>query len=413
MGGISINKTKLSQFTNDLGGTGNPNDGSVSYLKLTSFIKNLCNAWGFIYSDSDLLIPNQLLPNNFLIIDKYGVPHWMVEIPRKNWDPTNTFASTIIHPAYIVNGTQKRIFIGKYQLSQISVQGSSRYVTWANQAIKTSLTFDQFDTAINALNDNSNVNGFHMITNAEWALVALLCKARGLMPYGNNAYGRDIDDKSITGELEAALKGNFAGSSGDARWLSGSGGPLTAHDRMATGIYDLNGNVYEWVRGFRSVDGEIQILANNNAADYNKSVAGSSTEWKAILQDESLVVPSTALTLKMDSTGTGASGDVGDIKVNTTVTNNTGDTAYAGNTFESTSAQSGITVPDLLKSLCIYPYTTGLGSDYMQIRNNGERLPLRGGYWANGAYAGGFYLSLYSLRSNAGTSIGSRAAFYL
>src|SRR5690606_37692125 len=145
---------------------------------------------------------HQLLPNNYAVVDKYGIPHWVVEIPRKNWDPSNLFSSSTIHPAFIVNGAQKRIFIGKYQISQVSVGGNNRYVTWANQAVKHSINFDNMDTAISDLNNGTTITGFHMLTNAEWALVALLCKARALMPYGNNNYGRDTDDKSITGIFE-------------------------------------------------------------------------------------------------------------------------------------------------------------------------------------------------------------------
>jgi len=384
-----------------------PSDGSVNYLKLTSDLKALMMAYGFVYQDNALM-ESSLLPNNFAVMDQHGNPHWMVEIPRKNWDPSNIFASSDIHPAFTVNDTQKRIMVGKVQLSELP---DGKYVTWLNRAVKHSLNFDQSLAAINQLN-GGGITGFHMTTNAEYALLALITKAANQMPYGNNNYGRDVDDKSITGIIEPGYEANF-GSTSPARWLAGSGGILTSHDRTPAGIYDLNGNVWEWAGGFRLVDGEIQILANNNAADYTKDQSSSSTEWKAILQDGTLVAPGTADTLKFDSTGTGASGDVGDAKINIVRSNNTGDTAYVYNAFEAITAEAGVTIPDSLKTIAIYPYTTGLGGDGFYMRNNGERLPLRGGNWNNSTVAGVFNLYLADLRSLVSHIIGCRAAFVL
>jgi len=386
-----------------------PSDASVNYLKLTTDLKALMMAYGFVYQDNALM-ESSLLPNNFAVIDQHGNPHWMVEIPRKNWDVASQFAGADIHPVFTVNDVQRRIMIGKVGISQLS---DGKYVTWMNRPVKHSLNFDQSLAAVNQLN-GGGVTGFHMTTNAEYALLALLCKARNQMPYGNNNYGRDVDDKTVTGQFESGSTAVFGTSSGNgARWLAGSGGILTSHDRTPAGIYDLNGNVYEWAGGFRLVDGEIQILANNNAADYTKDLSASSTEWKAILQDGSLVAPGTADTLKFDSTGTGASGDVGDGKINIVVSNNTGDTAYVYNTFETITAEGGVTVPDLLKKLAIYPYTTGLGGDGFYMRNSGERLPIRGGNWLSSTDGGVFLLYLNNLRSNVYNAVGFRAAFVL
>ncbi len=376
-----------------------PSDESVSYLKLTSDLKSLMLAYGFVYQDNQMM-ESSLLPNNYAVIDQHGNPHWMVEIPRKNWDPSNIFASSDIHPAFTVNDTQKRIMVGKVQLSELP---DGKYVTWLNRAVKHSLNFDQSLAAINQLN-GGGITGFHMTTNAEYALLALITKAANQMPYGNNNYGRDVDDKSITGIIEPGYEANF-GSTSPARWLAGSGGILTSHDRTPAGIYDLNGNVWEWVGGFRLVDGEIQILANNNAADYTKDLSASSTEWKAILEDGTLVAPGTADTLKFDASSPGS--------IATTIVNQDVDPDYQYNDFEAqTTALSGAGI-DLLKKLAIHPYTTGLNSDRIYFRNYGERLPFRGGSWVNSTYAGVFALSLGNLRSLVNNSVGCRAAFVL
>ena len=153
------------------------------------------------------------------------------------------------------------------------------------------------------------------------------------------------------------------------------------------------------------------MLENNNAADNTKLQTVGSAEWKAILQDGSLVAPGTADTLKYDSTGAGASGDVGDIRVNITRSNNTGDTAYAYNTFETTAATGGVTVPNLLKLLGLFPLDASHGANGHYVRNNGERVAYRGGGWPNGANAGVFDLSLNHARSDSHTNIGFRSAF--
>ena len=64
----------------------------------------------------------------------------------------------------------------------------------------------------------------------------------------------------------------------------------------------------------RLVNGEIQILKDNDAAGSGAASAPSSA-WKAILQNGSLVAPGTAATLKMDAVGSNGTGAV---KINTT-----------------------------------------------------------------------------------------------
>lgn len=371
-------------------------DLNVTYAKLSSYLKEFLVSNG--YSSEDLqLIPHNWLPNNYAIIDKNGKAHQMVEIPRKNWDVANGFAGATIHPAFTVDGAQKRIFIGKYQASM----DGAYYVTKANAEVKHSLTFDQELAAATALNGGA-ITGFHLMTNAEWALVALLSHNGLTMPYGNNNYGRDIDDKSITGVFEAGSAAVW-GTSGTARTKTGSMGVKSSHNHQESGIYDLNGNVWERVSGLRLNTGEINILANNNAAVSTKDQTVNSAEWKAILgADGTLVAPGTAGTVKIAASGTAD---------NTIVIASGG--SFAGMTNPGGTPVSAGALA-VLKAIALYPHAgTGLGSDGIWHASSGEYIPIRGGTWNHDTNAGVFSLLLINARSVANANIGFRFAFYL
>ena len=338
---------------------------------------------------------------NTVMYDDANHPSVMVAVPCFPEVDVLTGAANKPHPAFIVNGAVKPyIYISKYQSYTTGAAGTLRAVTLRGVDPGNSITFDN-----SLLACSQKGTGWHLMTNAEWAAISLLCKSRGFMPRGNNNYGKDIAvaaEKAVPSFISSNLTGRTATGTGPVAWSS-DGSPF--------GIYDLNGNVYEWVGGLRLVDGEIQVLENNNAADNTKLQTVGSAEWKAILQDGSLVAPGTADTLKYDSTGTGASGDVGDVRVNITRSNNTGDTAYAYNAFETTAATGGVTVPNLLKLLGLFPLDASHGADGHYVRNNGERVAYRGGYWSGGAFAGVFYLDLLIARSDSGTRLGFRSAF--
>ena len=227
----------------------------------------------------------------------------------------------------------------------------------------------------------------------------------------NNNYGADHSAAHERGRI-----------TGDSRTATGSGPVSWNHDGSDAGICDLNGNVWEWAGGFRVLNGEIQIIPHNNAGKHLDQSA-TSTQWKAILQDGTLVAPGTAGTLKYDNTVAGDATQTGhkvggSVVISTTRANpmyTGGDVndyfAHQDQSFESLAAKSGVTIPMLLKLLGIAPPTTGLSGDHFWCRNYGERLPLRGGNWWNTSGAGVFALNLYHPRGYSYWSVGFRAAF--
>mgnify|MGYP001773141615 CR=1 FL=1 len=338
---------------------------------------------------------------NTVMYDDKGYPSVMVEIPKFNLEDVDPALGTGVHPAFIVNGVAKNsIFIGKYQATVHD--GRALSLPGHDPA-----TYVDFDTALARCKDKGA--GWHLMTNAEWAAIALWSWKNGTMPRGNNNYGRDVDQKHEVGRL--TQDGVVLGTSGTARTATGSGPATWSHDHTPDGIFDLDGNVYEWSGGLRIDDGELQVLADNDAADNTKDQSAVSVLWKAIAAaDGSLVDPGTAGTLKYDATGaTGA----GSVQIDTVVDSQSDGSTYAAGVFESMAADAGITVPQRLLQLGLAPAGSGLGGDYIYARNVGERLPLRGGGWYYGAVAGVFMLGLANARSPASSAIGFRPAFVL
>ena len=74
---------------------------------------------------------------------------------------------------------------------------------------------------------------------------------------------------------------------------------------------------------------------------------------------------------------------------------------------------SGVSIPEIAKALILYPDEPkgDYAGDYHWWNIEGERLPVCGGGWNNGANAGVFYLDLTNPRSYAGWGIGFRSAF--
>ena len=169
------------------------------------------------------------------------------------------------------------------------------------------------------------------------------------------------------------------------------------------------------------MDGEIQVLANNNAADSKNSQAKASSAWRAIsAATGELVAPGTAGTLKYDASAAGTAGANGSPVLSDAVSNRNGeagsDENAPGNTsglLEAITTKAGLVVPSIAKALSLFPLAANLGGDLIYLRNYGERIAISGGHWSDGAAAGVCALSLSYARSNRYTGLGARPAFVL
>lgn len=299
------------------------------------------------------------------------------------------------HPAFIVDGVEKpEIFIGTYQGRIVN----GELLSLPNVEPSHSTNYDNFLTAARACG-----NGHHLITNAEWSAVALQCYKDNTQPLGNTYYGRSSEDPLLIGRRADGL--NPGNTSGSARTLTGSGPVQWRHNGKENGIADLSGNVWEWNSGMRIFNGEIQVIADNNASKLAINLGAASTEWKAIDGETgNLVTP--------DGSGT----TVGTIKY---ADGGTADYTINGGSsgaIRNLSTTKPVTAAALarLKALCLYPHTENTASyngDYFGKSMTGETLPIRGGYWYHAAAAGVFALYLRYARSSTVTTVGARPAF--
>ena len=299
------------------------------------------------------------------------------------------------HPAFIVDGVEKpEIFIGTYQGRIVN----GELLSLPNVEPSHSTNYDNFLTAARACG-----NGHHLITNAEWSAVALQCYKDNTQPLGNTYYGRSSENPLLVGRRPDGLApGNTTGS---ARTLTGSGPVQWRHNGKENGIADLSGNVWEWNSGMRLLNGEIQIIENNNAAKSAINLGAASTEWKAIDgATGNLVTP--------DGSGT----TPGTVKF---ATSGTADYTINGSTFgaiKNLSTVNPVSAAALikLKALCLFPVVDAVATfngDGLWLNLTIESLPIRGGSWTPAATAGVFALSLGNARSITITFIGARPAF--
>lgn len=327
---------------------------------------------------------------NTVLFDDLGMPSVMVPFPKLKMSDLIAGGSENIHPAFSVDGVEKSvIYVSKYQNIVLNERGYSLPM----RDPRASLNFDQ---AVAYCRNKGK--GWSLTPYSLWSAIALWCRKNGTMPRGNNNYGADHAYGHEKGVPTYYESGKIA------RCATGSGPNTWNHNWMPDGIADLNGNVWEWCAGIRLMNGEIQIIPYANCMAADASMGASSTLWKAIAADGTLVEPGSAGTLKYNYVSGHIQLTSGDI---------TPEDTWRGDTYQNMTLDSALTVPEIAKALLIYPDEPGgdYGGDGHYMNNSGERLPVCGGSWGNPSNAGVFLVDLSSPRSDSGTGVGFRSAY--
>lgn len=207
--------------------------------------------------------------------------------------------------------------------------------------------------------------GWHLITNDEWAALARQSWENDTVPTGNTNSGKSHSHPEQKGTTYQNSYGKTLAGSGPIGWN---------HDRTAEGVADMVGNVWEHVGGVRFLNGQVQIIPNNEAAA-GADQSPDSKEWTAIytpdgdpvyynVKDGEIVLQPTAPKEK----------------------------DYDGVPFCDLHERTDMEVPDKLIELGLYPAPDYESEEYFWLDTNGERCVSRGGYWYSGASAGVFYL---------------------
>lgn len=309
---------------------------------------------------------------NTLITDAQGNDNIMFVLPRCSYEDLelpelNLGTGTMT--AFLTNGAPRsEVMISKYINS-----GSGSNFASIGGAIPRN--YINFDTA-KSLCTNKGA-GWHMMSQHEWEVLRLMSLKFNAEMRGNTYWGRAHDARF---ENATRTDGRAAGDvAGDGRTKTGQGPLSWSHDGTPCGVFDMVGNVWEWVDQFKIVDGQIICTLDNDP-----SIAEANWIAQAAYYDSS-----------------------GGLKLSNSRT------ATTSTNLEATSIQKTATyvANELMRRLGIEhdgPSSTGR----LYVNNDGERLPIRGGDWGFTSNAGPAALHLNHARSNSNNGIGSRSAFF-
>jgi len=166
-------------------------------------------------------------------------------------------------------GEGDAFWIGKYQASN---NGNSIPQSKSGVNLWTNVTRDSAITQCRIKGKN-----FCMMRNRQWVSIARWCDHHNIYVKGN-IYGNNINNLDGDYTTLTQAGGGYNASSG-YHFVTGATVPDTwSHNGKSGGIYNMVGNLWEFIDGLENRNGEIYIYdENDNYVDSGVSVKSSST----------------------------------------------------------------------------------------------------------------------------------------
>jgi hypothetical protein len=207
----------------------------------------------------------------------------MVRIPMFLWSDVLEGAPEEPCSAFVIGGkVHESIYISKY----LNIVEHGRAYSLPGRNPASMYTRDEMKAAC-----ARKGKGWHLMSNAEYMAIAFWCRKNNRFPHGNCNSGSDIIHKHEHGVRQ--YMGWFKGTHFDMHmWptLTGTGPDTWSHDGTPFGIFDLIGNLWDTLSGLRLMNGEIQVIPDNDSA-LNVDEGPDSKFWRAISTDVRLCLP--------------------------------------------------------------------------------------------------------------------------
>ena len=346
---------------------------------------------------------------NTLVYDDAGLPSLMVRIPCFDLEQVIPHAGNAVHPMFQTSrGQVQYVWLSKYQ----NITKRGRAYSLPDQCPRNFISYDEALECCQAKGP-----GWHLMTNYEWAGIALWSRARGIVPRGNNSNGSDCGHPEDTCTLMSPLPNGYGGPA-----RTGSGPISWAHDHTINGIFDCNGNVAEWVGGLRMLDGKLLWLRPEYSAIHEAQRRNSSF-WNSMLPDGRFMPADFPNTLHFDYTcPPPPAGGTPDFALSLSRTYPQHiyeqlvpgmDSTYGHMPFSDFSCLTELSAQALLflRAACVFPMEDACAPGDLYFRNHGETAALRDGHWYHEKSAGMFWLNLAHTPSYTARRIGFRCAW--
>ena len=360
---------------------------------------------------------------NKVLFDDQDAPSIMVVFNKSEF--TDIFNEATLNSVFGPFGAYTTAYMSKFQ--NIVKNGRAYSLPLQNPA--TDVASSGGNTTVSVSWDYANQvseakgTGWVLCPNSLWGAVSHLARVNNTLPHGNNNYGSDINYPNESGT-------GCYWSGTDLRTckvLTGSGPTTWYSDHTPYGVSDMNGNVTEWVGGFRHVYGEPQFITiadmvahrgYSATSDVWNAVSGSGGPLKITNPSATSIYGQNAIRYYINSSGkmalqvTAADG-------NTTTANTAREswTTYMG-TGEFVVETGATTAKDyILIPFGLFPLNTRTtdvygGQGLWLSPNHNERICTRGGAWDSGSRAGVWYAYMSIARSSTNYNLGFRSAFY-